>query len=351
MVAAAGISAVAGLGGAFLSSRGASQGARAQVDASNAATAAQQSMFDATRQDLDPFKFQGYNASNWLANLTGIGNNAITPNIDPRNSQLLRSAPAYQRYANFQPSAAYLPVAPYRGVNYNYFKPTMQQLEQTPGYQFTRDQGLKAVTNASSAKGLIGSGAHGKALADYATGLASTTFDRQLQNNINQFNTDLSSRIGQFELGLNANINQYNTAAQNRRQDYATGLDAWTTQYNTGFNSFTQNQNNVWNKLYALLGAGQNAATQTGQLGTQVGGQIGSNLIGAGNASAAGTIGASNAWSNALSGIGNSFGSYMTLNRLLQNNSNPGGGASFFGAYGSPYSAGAGGYGGLGPFI
>lgn len=321
MVAAAGISAVAGLGGAFLASRGASQGARAQVDSANAATAAQQSMFDATRQDLDPFKFQGYNASNWLASLSGVGNDKITPNVHPSNSLLLKSAPAYQRYANFAPSAAYRPVAPYQGINYNYFKPTMQQLEQTPGYQFTRDQGLKAVTNASSAKGLIGSGAHGKALADYATGLASTTFDRQLQNNINQFNTDLSSRMGQFELGLNANINQYNTAAQNRRQDYATGLDAWTTQYNTGFNSFTQNQNNIWNKLYSLLGAGQNAATQTGQLGTQVGGQIGSNLIGAGNAAAGGLVGSANAWSGALGSIGNNLGSYMMLNRLLQGNS------------------------------
>ena len=39
------------------------------------------------------------------------------------------------------------------------FQPTMAQLEQTPGYQFSLDQGLKATQNSYAGQGLGASGA------------------------------------------------------------------------------------------------------------------------------------------------------------------------------------------------
>lgn len=54
-------------------------------------------------------------------------------------------------------------------------------LENTPGYQFTRDQGLKAVSNSVYAKGLGGpSGALGKGLSRFVTGLADQTYGNQV---------------------------------------------------------------------------------------------------------------------------------------------------------------------------
>lgn len=66
-------------------------------------------------------------------------------------------------------------------------------LENLPGYQFTKTQGLKSVQNAAAARGLGISGAALKGAADFATGLADNTFG-------NQFNRLLESA----KLGANA---------------------------------------------------------------------------------------------------------------------------------------------------
>ena len=50
---------------------------------------------------------------------------------------------------------------------------------------------------------------------------------------------------------------------------------------------------------------GENAAAQTGAYGTQTSHDIGQNMIGGGNARAAGMIGSGNAWQGGLNGISN----------------------------------------------
>ena len=61
------------------------------------------------------------------------------------------------------------------------------QLEQTPGYQFTRTQGLNAVAGSQAARGLGVSGAALKGAATYGTGLANTTYQNQFANAQQQF--------------------------------------------------------------------------------------------------------------------------------------------------------------------
>lgn len=56
------------------------------------------------------------------------------------------------------------------------------QLEATPGYQFAKEQGLKATQRAMSAAGLGGSGNAVTAAADYASGLAQQTYQSQIGN-------------------------------------------------------------------------------------------------------------------------------------------------------------------------
>jgi hypothetical protein len=53
------------------------------------------------------------------------------------------------------------------------------RLQALPGYQFTRTQGLKSVQNSATARGLGVSGAAMKGAAQYATGLADSTFGNQ----------------------------------------------------------------------------------------------------------------------------------------------------------------------------
>jgi hypothetical protein len=82
-----------------------------------------------------------------------------------------------------------------------------------------------------------------------------------------------------------------------------------------------------------MLGIGQTGATNAGNLLTSMG-----------NANAAGTVGAANAWSNGLGNIGNAY----TQNRLLAALS--GGGQRGSGAYNftTPQIGGPDGLGGLG---
>jgi hypothetical protein len=77
-------------------------------------------------------------------------------------------------------------------------------LEQTPGYQFTLRQGLKAVQNSAAARGLGVSGAAEKGAAEYATGLADKTYMDQFNlENINRSNA-FNRLKGLVDLGESA---------------------------------------------------------------------------------------------------------------------------------------------------
>jgi len=122
--AVAGSSVVSGLFGKSAAGQAAS--------ASRQAAALQEQMYQTTRGDLAPFRASGAGALPQL--------NALTYG-DPAQTQAM--------------------------------------LEGTPGYQFTRTQGLKATQAAAAARGLGVSGAALKGAATYATGLADQTFEER----------------------------------------------------------------------------------------------------------------------------------------------------------------------------
>jgi hypothetical protein len=84
------------------------------------------------------------------------------------------------------------------------FAPTMEQLEQTPGYQWTRSQGLGAMTNAAAAKGLGFSGNLLQGLGEASTGMASTTFQQQLENFMKQNQQAYGMLFGPAGMGASA---------------------------------------------------------------------------------------------------------------------------------------------------
>ncbi len=83
-----------------------------------------------------------------------------------------------------------------------------------------------------------------------------------------------------------------------------------STYYGNYFNMQQQAQQNVFSRLSGLAGLGQNAATQVGTSGTQLGTGIAQAQAGAGASQAAGTIGGT----NALSSGGMNLASLMYLN-------------------------------------
>lgn len=226
------LSTALSVGGSLLSgvlgSGAASDAASTQAAAADRAAASAKAQYDQTRTDLAPYRAYGTTAGNDLmARLPGLS-------------------------ATFNPSGA--------------------DLENTPGYKFTLDQGLKAVQNGATAKGLGVSGAAMKGATDYATGLADKTY-------LDQFNVDQT------------------------------------------------NKNNAFNKLLQVTGVGANAANQTGQFGANAT-QSANNFATTGAAAtAAGTVGGANAINNGITSGINNYNQYGLINRLLPNAQN-GGGAS-----------------------
>lgn len=133
-------SAVIGTVGMAVSS---SNAAGAQTRAANQANQTQKDMFAQTRADLAPYNQGGQAAYKTLNDLLGVGGNSET---------------------------------------------MKNTLESLPGYQFTRDQGLKATQSGYAARGLADSGGALKGAANYSNGLAQSNFGNYvgyLQNSAN----------------------------------------------------------------------------------------------------------------------------------------------------------------------
>lgn len=227
MVAAAvGVgAAVAGVAGSAMSASAASSAADTQANAANNASALQWKQFQQMQQNLQPYMNLG------------------TSNIAGMQSQL-------GKLGNMQFS----------------FNPTMDQLEQTPGYQFTLQQGNKAIDNAMSAKGLSLSGAQLKGLDQYNTGLASQTYQQQYQNALQNFMTNYGVQSDQY------------------------------------------------NRYSGLVGVGENAAAGVGNAGLQTASNVGNLMTSGANAQAAGTIGTANAINSGIGSVSQGGLLYSLLN-------------------------------------
>ena len=235
LLGAGALGAGASLVGSSMQSSAIQSAAAQQAAAAQTASQQQMAMFNQVQGNLSPFMQGGQQALTQLQGLTGtgVGGNPLTA---PLTSQ---------------------------------FQPTMAQLAQTPGYQFSLDQGLKATQNSYAAQGLGASGAAMKGAANYAQGLAGTTYQTQFQNNLSQ-NAQIASILQ----------NQVNTGA-----NAAAGLSS------AGI------QSTALSNQAAMSGAA---------------------------ASAAGTVGAANAYAGGLTGATNALGGAATSYALLNSMQNGG---------------------------
>jgi hypothetical protein len=240
-------------------------------------------MYGQTRADLAPFRDLGAGAGSSLSKLLGIGQPAVTaPKVGDLNvDAFLKANPDIEKYYQATPAAQTLSLndfaknvgqqqASVRGAIPTYTasdvadwrSPTDQALEQLPGYQFARNQGIQSVNRSLGSMGLTG--AQAKGISRFVTGLADSTYNGQVKN------------------------------------------------------------------LQDFTNTGENAAAQTGSIGSTYGSNIGNNIVGAGTASASGTVGAANAASGALGQIP----SYLLANKLLGGGGGGGGGAGIYGGSG-----------------
>lgn len=140
------------------------------------------------------------------------------------------------------------------------FTPEQFSKYQDPGYAFRMSEGIKALDRSAAARGNLMSGA-------------------QLKG-INQYGQDLASQ-----------------------------------EYQNAYNRFQTSRTNTLNPFASLAGVAQSSANTLGTAAGQLGSQIGSNIIGAGNAAAAGQVGSANAISNSLGQGINFYQGQQYLNR------------------------------------
>lgn len=174
------------------------------------------------------------------------------------------------------------------GLSNGYLEQTMgpfsfdpSSIESSPGYQFAQKQGLNQVMSADAPGVGALSGAALKDLTNFSTGTAAQYY------------------------------NNYFNQAQ--------------SQYSTNLNSLESQQNNIFSRLSGIAGLGQNAASQVGTAGTQLGTGAAQATAAAGASQAAGTIGSANAISGGINGAMNNP---ILLNQLMNNNSAAGNGYS-----------------------
>ena len=156
------------------------------------------------------------------------------------------------------------------GVGANGSAGMLQQLQATPGYQFTLGQGEQAVSSSLSSMGLAKSGSEIKGATQYAEGLAGTTYNNMVSNFMNA-----------GTLGLNATNSYANAAFGNQGALNALTLNQGAAQA-SGIVGAANVLNNGLNNLNALNP--QTYGTPTTTNTTQQGGGLSYNGTPVGNA-------------------------------------------------------------------
>lgn len=156
-------------------------------------------------------------------------------------------------------------------------------------------------------------------------------------------------RLSEGLKGLNANaaVRGGLISGNALRAATAYGQEMASQEYQNAFNRYYKERDAMLNPLQSLMGAAQTASSELGRSGQNYASgasdtlgnyamRAGQNYENAGAARASGYLGGANAWNQALGGVSNALTRGMTNAYMYGSN---------------PYSYGAGGYTGYGPFM
>jgi hypothetical protein len=167
--------------GSLISGAGSVAAGAEQASADEYAANLQMQMYQQTAANEKPFVTQGQGAENALATGLGIGPGGKGAGTGTLGAQ---------------------------------FAPTMANLASTPGYQFQLQQGEQAVQDSATATGGVAGGNTLKALNQYGQGLASTSYQQQLQDYQNWQQQNISALGGLTNVGEAAGSNAATGASQ-----------------------------------------------------------------------------------------------------------------------------------------
>jgi hypothetical protein len=178
--------------------------------------------------------------------------------------------------------------------------------EEDPGFKFRMEQGLAALERGGAARGLGQSGGLEKARMRYSSGLASQEF----QAAFDRFRADRGDRAGMFSTISGMGLSSAGKAGDNLvdAEQYAGNLEVQGAQY-TG-DARRDSSKFADGLLY-------DAAVKTGDNSIRAS-EYGANAtMAAGDAKAAGYVGAANGWGAGLAGVTNA-GTSLVLGSALR---------------------------------
>jgi hypothetical protein len=314
--------AVGTIAGSAISASGAQSAAQTQAGAAENAAQVSQNEFNTITGQEQPFMNAGYGALNQLDYLMGI----------PSQSNVGPQSPASGSLQGPQGSTG-------GGFNYNGVSIPGQGLQQgaggnslhagigAPG-QATAGQGMPAGTQPGSGQPAQSStaGGYGSLLAPFNAQTfqsMSPAYQFQLQQGGQGVLNADSSGQGALSGAALKDLTGFNQGLAN-------------TSFNNAFNQYQTQQGNIYSRLSGIANLGQNAATNTGQQGTALAGQVAQSTQNVGTALAAGQVGAANAYSGAVQNLGSVYAAYG-------GGGSPAGGSAGASPYvaGTPYGSGA----------
>ena len=201
--------------------------------------------------------YGGANILQWLPPGSGAGAPTTTATSPALTAAQLAAQEALVTYPDFAPPEFNAPEfnAPGQFAYPDYASPTPEEAAAEPGYEFGRKEGLRAMTNASSAQGLLRTGGTLKDMMAYGQGLAGqqyrdvdtrkrTTWEGNRFNQADIYDRDYRNAITENMLGYNREADIYNRALST----YGTNLG--TAGSRAGISSDMQDRR--WGQLLSL---------------------------------------------------------------------------------------------------
>ncbi len=227
--------AVVGAGATIYAS---DQASSAQKDAAGQATNTQIGMYNQSRADQTPWRTAGGQAVNALSNWYGLGGVAGTGAGTGYGSSGGVGQPVRAGGGGGGLNGIYGPGAMIPGGSQGPSAMSQEQtIRNTPGYQFNFDQGTQALQRNLAAKGLLNSGAAGKALVQYGQGYADN-YQQQYVNGLQSL-----AGLGQSSVGATGSLGA--NAANQIGSNQIYGGNAAAAGYANTANAINGGLNNI----------------------------------------------------------------------------------------------------------
>ena len=303
------IPAISTVAGGILGNKSSNQAAGQQAAATEAGIAEERRQYDINRTDLTPFRVNGTNASNRLADLLGLPSSSNTDAINSAQSEFdaaqrsFNDAQSQSTQQNGRLGGQFDFGAWQHNLNQNFFgnlgnsgSTSGSSLDLSP-YQRRLDAARAALTSAQNAP-TVNSPDHGSLSRNFSQ--SDLNADPVYQNGL-QFGLDQGTGAINARARAMGNFDSGSTLKELTRY----GNDYGTTKANDSFNRFNFNRTNQNNQLASLAGSGQQAVNSGVSAGSSSANNIATLMGQGGVARSAGTIGGANAISKTLGDLGN----------------------------------------------